>query len=107
MSRRPKTSPPPASLYEDAYHWQVGQFYPERHLANVQRLHDKYPDLPLGEIDAIYREACRIDYEVRERVGTSTLSNAAKQELLDWLEDHFCGFSRDSLLWAIERAESH
>lgn len=106
MSRRSKTPPPPSSLYEDAYRWQQGEFYPEHHQANVQRLHQKYPEHPLAEIDAIYRQACRIDYEVQERVGKSQLSKGAREELLDWLEDNFYGFGRESFLWAIERAES-
>ena len=108
MSRRQKNSTAQSSdsLHADAYSWQQGQFYPERHQANVQRLHQKYPAFPLSEIDAIYRQACRIDFEVQERVGTSQLSKQAREELLGWLEDHFYGFGRASLLEAIERAES-
>ena len=106
MNRRKKAPMPPSALYENAYQWQVGEFYPEHHEANVQRLHQKYPEHSVSEIDAIYRQACCIDSEVKERVGKSQLSNAAKEELLDWLQDHFHGFSRESFLWAIERAEA-
>jgi hypothetical protein len=94
------------SLYDDAYRWQQGEYYPEHHQANVQRLQQKYPEHPLSEIDAIYRQACSIDYEVQKRVGKSQLSKGAREQLLDWLEDNFYGFSRESFLWAIERAES-
>src|SRR5689334_3153636 len=94
------------SLYDDAYRWQQGEFYPQHHQANIQRLHKKYPEHSLSEIDAIYRKACRIDFEVQERIGTSQLSKGAREELLDWLEDHFYGFSRQTLLQAIESAES-
>ena len=90
----------------DAYSWQQGQFYPERHQANVQHLHQKYPEFPVSEVDAIYRQACRIDCEIQERVGASQLSKQARGELLDWLEAHFYGFSRATFLEAIERAES-
>jgi hypothetical protein len=105
MSRRPKSPIPPTSLYEDAYRWQQDEFYPEHHKANVLRLHEKYPEHKLGEIDAIYRQACRIDFEVKERVGESKLSQQARQELLEWLEDNFHGFSAVSFQEAIERAE--
>lgn len=105
MSRRPKVRIHPSSLYDDAYRLQSGEFYPEHHQANVQSLCRRYPDLPSCEIDAIYRQACRIDFEVGERVGHSRLSKGAKEELLEWLEDHFWGFSRESFLWAIEKAE--
>ena len=108
MSRRQKNpvSQLSDSLYVDAYQWQQGEFYPEHHQANVQRLHRKYPECPWSEIDAIYRQACRIDFEVQERIGTSQLSARARHELLDWLEDHFHGFSRESFLQAIEKAET-
>src|SRR5262245_15269701 len=106
MSRRSKTPEPPSSLFEDAYRLQQGQFYPERHQANVQNLCKKYPQHSFSEIDAIYRQACLIDFEIRERVGKSQLSKGAREELLDWLENEFHGFSRDSFLRAIERAES-
>ena len=76
-------------LHSDSYAFQQGQFYPERHQANVRRLHQKYPEFPLSEVDAIYREACRIDFEVQERVGGAQLSPQAREELLDWLEGHF------------------
>ena len=94
------------SLHADAYSWQQGQFYPERHKANVQRLHQKYGEYSISEIDAIYRQACRIDFEVQERIRTSELTERAKAELLEWLEDNFHGFSRASLMEAIERAEA-
>lgn len=106
MSRRPKTPTPPSSPYDDAYRWQQSEFYHQRHKANVQRLHQKYPEHSLSEIDAIYRQACRIDDAVQERVGKSQLSKGAREELLEWLEDHYYGFSRESFLWAIEKAES-
>ncbi len=107
MSRRKHTgSGDAAGLHSDAYAFQQGQFYPERHQANVQRLHQKYPEFPLSEIDAVYRQACRIDFEVQERIGGAQLSQQAREELLDWLEDHFYGFSTESFLRAIERAES-
>ena len=106
MSRRKKTPTPPASLYEDACRSQQGEFYPEHHHANVERLHRQYPEHPLSEIDGIYRQACRIDFEIDQRVGSSQLSEQAREELLDWLEDHFNGFSRASFLEAIQRAES-
>ena len=105
MTRRSKVSTPPSSLYDDAYRLQTGEFYPEHHQANVRSLCERYPDQPFSEIDAIYREACRIDFEIQERVGNSQLSKGAKEELLEWLKDHFYGFSRESFLWAIERAE--
>lgn len=106
MSRRQKTPTPPASLYEDAYRWQHGEFYPERHLANVQRLLKKHPEHTFSEVDAIYRQACLIDYEVQQRAGKAQLSNGARQELLDWLADRFYGFSQETFEDAIERAES-
>lgn len=93
-------------LHSDAYAFQQGEFYPEHHQANVQRLHQKYPEFPLSEIDAVYRQACRIDSEVQERVDGAQLSQQAREELLDWLGDHFYGFSTESFLRAIERAES-
>jgi hypothetical protein len=107
MSRRAHRNRQPSSaLYADAYSYQQGEFYPEHHLANVQRLHQKYPEHSLSEIDEIYRQACRIDAHVQQRLGGSHLTEKAKQELLGWLEDHFFGFSRESFLRAIERAES-
>ena len=45
-------------------------------------------------------------FQQGERVGGAQLSQQARDELLDWLEDHFYGFSRESFLRAIERAES-
>ena len=95
MRRRAKTPTPPSSLYDDAYRLQKGEFHFEHHQANVQSLCRKYPDHAFSEIDAIYRQACQIDFEVQERVGKSQLSKGAKEELLDWLEDHFNGFSRE------------
>ena len=106
MSRRLKTPTPQSSLFEDAYRLQEGQFYPERHQANVKKLCEKYPQHSFSEIDAVYREACRIDFEIQERVGKSKLSKGAREEILDWLENEFHGFSRELLLRAIERAES-
>jgi hypothetical protein len=107
MSRREHSGSSNASgLHSDAYAFQQGEFYPEHHQANVQRLHQKYPEFPVSEIDAVYRQACRIDFEVQERVGGAQLSQQAREELLDWLEDHFYGFSKESFLRAIERAES-
>jgi hypothetical protein len=106
MSRRSKALSPPASLYEDAYRWQRGEFYPEHHQSNIQRLHQKYPGHSVSEINAIYRQACRIDFEVQERVGKSKLSEGVERELLSWLEDHFHGFNRESFLWAIEKTHS-
>ena len=101
-----RSSPDSDALHSDAYSFQQGEFYPEHHQANVQRLRQKYPGFSLSEIDEIYRQACRLDFEVQERVGASQLSKQAREELLDWLEDHFYGFSRASFLQAIERAES-
>ncbi len=95
-----------AALHSDAYSLQQGEFYPEHHQANVRRLHRKYPNFSLSEIDAIYREACRIDFEARKQVGATKLSKQAKEELMDWLEDHFYGFGRESFLQAIVKAES-
>jgi len=95
-----------AELHTDAYSFQQGEYYPEHHVANVQKLHQKYPEFSLSEVDAIYRRACSIDFEVQQRVGSSKLTPQAKNELLDWLEDHFYGFSRISLLQAIEEAQS-
>lgn len=107
MSRRKHSGSSNASgLHSDAYAFQQGEFYPEHHQANVQRLHQKYPGFSVAEIDAVYRQACRIDFEVQERVGGAELSQQARVELLDWLEDHLYGFSRESFLLAIERAES-
>jgi hypothetical protein len=108
MSRRRKDPPSNSSvaLYADAYRWQQGEFYPQHHEANVKRLHEKYPEHSLPEIDGIYRQACLIDFEVQKRVGTAQLSPGAREELLDWLEDHFYGFGRELFLSAIERAES-
>jgi hypothetical protein len=107
MSRRKHSGSGDASgLHSDAYASQHGEFYPEHHQANVQRLHQKYPQFPLSEVDAVYRQACRIDFEVQRRVGGAQLSQRAREELLDWLEDHVYGFGRESFLRAIERAES-
>jgi len=100
-----RSSPNSAALHSDAYSFQQGEFYPEHHQTNVQRLHQKYADFSLPEIDEVYRQACRIDFEVQERVGTSQLSKQTRVELLDWLEDHFYGFSRASFLQTIERTE--
>lgn len=104
MSRRAKTPTPPSSLYDDAYYLQNGEFYPENHKANIEKLSRKYSDQPLSEIDTIYRQACCIDSEVQEQVGGCQLSEGAKEELLQWLEKHFHGFTRASFLRAIEQA---
>jgi hypothetical protein len=106
MGRRAKKPTPSSSLYEDAYRWQQGEFHPEHHQANVERLRQKYPQHALSEIDSIYRQACRIDLEVKERVGAAQLTQHAREELLDWLERRFYGFSRTSFQQAIDRAES-
>src|SRR5437763_179341 len=41
-------------LHSDAYAYQQWEFYPDYHEANIQRLHQKYPDVPLSEIAAVY-----------------------------------------------------
>jgi len=94
-----------AALHADAYQYQQGEFYPEHHRANVQRLREKYPTFSQSEIDGIYRQACHIDFEVRQRVGAAQLSEQAREELLEWLEDNFYGFSRQTFVLAVDRAE--
>ena len=71
MSRRSKNPKAETghSLHADAYVWQHGEFYPEHHQGNIQALHAKYPGHPLAEIDDVYRQACRIDYEVDQAMG--------------------------------------
>jgi len=107
MGRRKHRGPEdPAALYSDAYSFQQGEFHPEHHQANVRRLHEKYPGFTLSEIDTIYRQACRIEFEIQEQIGRSQLSEEAREKLLEWLEDHFHGFSRKSFLQAIDRVQS-
>lgn len=105
--RHPKKKSLPAkvsSLHDEAYRLQRGQFYPQRHEANIQQLCDQHPEHSSGEIDAVYRQACRIDHEARKWVESSQLTTGAKELLLEWLEDSFADFSRESLRDAIERA---
>ena len=81
MNRHKHSGPGNASgLHSDAYAFQQGEFYPQHHQANVQRLHQKYPEFPLSEIDTVYRQACRIDFEVQERVGGAQLSQQARED---------------------------
>jgi len=103
--RQDKTPSDSTALYAEAYSLQQGKYYPEHHQANVQRLHKLHPNWSLAEIDEIYRQACQIDFEVELQLGGATPTAQAREELLDWLEDHFHGFSRDTLIQAIERAE--
>ena len=105
MRRRHRSPPLGVGLYEAAYRWQQGEFYPEHHCANVVRLHERFPEVPMAEVDAIYRQACRIDAEVADQVGTSELTAAAKEDLVDWLAGHFHGFGRGVFIDAIERRE--
>lgn len=105
MSSSEKKISREAALHSDAYLFQRGEYYPKNHQANVQRLHQKYPEFPLSQIDAIYRKACKIDLEVQQHVGTSQLTEKAKEELLDWLEDHYYPFSRASFLQAIDASQ--
>jgi hypothetical protein len=107
MSRRPqqRRADGTADLHAEAYMLQAGEFWPEHHEANVRHLRSKYPEVPAEEIEAIYRRACRIEFEIRQEIGNSQLSAAAKSQLVDWLEDQFHGFPRSVLVEAIERTE--
>ena len=104
-TRRNKGSSP-AQLFEDAYSWQQGEFYPEHHQANIERLSDKYPEVSSAEIEDIYRKACTIEHEIRQQIQGAQLTAAARDALLEDLESQFYGFSRASLAWALQRAEA-
>lgn len=99
-----KSPAPSSSLPDDAYLFQYGQFYPERHEANLRRLRKKYPAHSAAEIDAIYREARAIDSALQEEIGAAHLSPGARALLLEWLEERFPRFSRSVLADAIVRA---
>jgi hypothetical protein len=108
MSRRSKKprAPSTADLHAEAYLLQTGEFYPEHHEANVRHLCAKYPEILAGEIKAIYRRAIHIEDEIRQEIGSAQLSQAAKSQLLDWLEGRFYGFPRSVLQEALERVET-
>src|ERR1700757_3025420 len=86
-------------IYDAAYRLQVGEHYPQHHLENVRRLRERYSEYPADEVESIYRQACRIEYEIQKWIGNMQLSQGSRQELLDWLEDHFYGFTEKSFLW--------
>ncbi len=92
-------------IYDEAYWLQMGEYYPQHHQANVQRLRDRYPDYAAEEVDRIYRQACRLEPEIEQWMGGMRLSPGSRQELLEWLEDHFYGFTKASFSEAIERVE--
>jgi len=71
-------------------------------MANVARLCRQFRERSQAEIEAIYREACRIDFVVKELTGTSELSEGAREELLNWLGQDFPDFGRACFLWSID-----
>ena len=94
-----------AAMYDEAFFLQEGEYYPQRHEANVRSLCEKYPQYSSKEIDAIYRQACRIEPGVAQWLGNMELSDGGRLELLDWLKDNFYGFTQKSFLRALERVE--
>lgn len=91
-------------MRDDAYRLQRGEFYPERHAANLRQLRATHPDRSLAEIESVYRRACELDPEARTWVESSQLTPGAKALLLEWLEQRFGEFSPASLREAIEHA---
>src|SRR5439155_5133404 len=108
MGRRRKNpvSKPSSEIYDAGYSCQQGEFYPEHHQTNIQKLRERFPEYSATEIEGIYRQACRLDYDIQQWSGGATLSERQKEERLVWLEDHYYGFSRKSLLQALERTET-
>lgn len=96
-----------AAIYDHAFCLQEGEYYPQHHLANVRTLRERYPEYSAEEVDAIYRQACRIQYEIEQWLGPGPmqLSEGSRAELLEWLNDHFYGFTEKSFLWALERVQ--
>ncbi len=103
--KNPVTKRSPA-IYDDAYRLHEGEYYPQHHEANLQRLRENHPEYSAGEVETIYRQACRIEYEIEQWLGKMQLSEGSRQELLDWLEDHFYGFTAKSFSSALERVEA-
>jgi len=103
--RKDRVREPSPEIYDDAFRLQEGEYYPEHHEANIKTLCERYPEYSPEDVDAIYRQACRIQHEVEEWVGDAELSEGSRQELLEWLRDHFYGFTERSFLWALERVE--
>jgi hypothetical protein len=94
-----------SEIYDTAFRLQEGEYYPEHHLTNIQTLSRRYPEHTGTELERIYKQACRIECEIEERMGGAIFSESGKAGLLEWLDDNFNGFSRDTFLWAIERVE--
>jgi len=107
MGKRRKNSVTklPSAIYDDAFRLQQGEYYPEHHEANIITLRERYPDHSAEEVETIYRQACRIEHEIEQWLGKMQLSAGSRVELLEWLEDHFYGFTDNSFLWALERVE--
>lgn len=107
MSKRRKDpiSQRSTAIYDEAFQLQVGEYHPEHHEANIRTLRARYPEYSAKEVDGIYRQACRIEYEIEQWVGGLQLSAGSREELMDWLEDRFFGFTGKSFSWAIERIE--
>lgn len=52
-------------FYVEAFWMQRGQFYPERHQANLTELNHKHP-WPEVVIDSLYRVTCHLDALIEE-----------------------------------------
>lgn len=69
------------TFFDEAFWMQHGEYYPERHEANLTELNQKYP-WPEPVIDSLYRVACHLDF----------LIDQIAQEIVDYDQSFIEGF---------------
>jgi len=87
-----------------AYQYQTGQFYPERHISNLERLAKKFPDYDAELIDCLYRLAIHLDTYASELAEKIADGQMEKPEAFQHLAVIFKQFSQENRGSALENA---
>jgi hypothetical protein len=92
------------AFLDAAFAYQHGEFYPETHIKNLERLATEFPDYDKELIDCLYRFAVHLDARASEFAEKIFHRYMSEEEALSQLAVTFKQFSKGSRDWALEHA---
>ena len=90
-------------FFDEAYHLQVGEYYPETHLANLKQLRNNYPELASDVIDAFYRLIIRLDSIIENNLPRLQSGEVSVTELAEELKISYYYMKLSTIKAAINR----
>lgn len=92
------------SFLDTAYEYQRGQFYPERHEENLQRLAIEFPIYDKDLRDCLYRLAVHLDTTSANLASGVAAESFSKEDGLEQLSVSFFHFSETTRQRALDHA---